>query len=182
MLIRVKWSELSFVSWACCHSSITWSRAAAERAMMSWKNHSGSCISKREQFTRISITLVLINRFMSSLVIWKVQSLLFPLLRESCEKILFRTSTAEQNASQVFCIKTFDTKQGLYQNFWYKTRNTRYLKITTSAYWFIFLNTTWWRFSVILVHFPQQEKILAPNHSIPARKAVLGALTQAGIR
>ena len=150
MLIRVKWSELSCVSWACYHISITWSRAAP---------HSGSAshdvLGKplRFLFTRISITLVLINRFKSSLVIWKVQSLLLLLLRESCDKLLCWTSTAEQNASQVFCIKTFDTKPGLYQNFWYKTRNTGYLKITTSAHWLIFLSTTGGRFSAILVHF-----------------------------
>ena len=62
ILIRVKWSELSFVSWACYHSSITRSWAAAEPAMVYCKNHSDSCISKREQFTRISVTLVLMNR------------------------------------------------------------------------------------------------------------------------
>ena len=69
MLIRVKWSELSFVSWACYHSSITRSWAAAEPAMVYCKNHSDSCISNREQFTRISITLIPMNRFMISLVI-----------------------------------------------------------------------------------------------------------------
>ena len=141
-----KFCELSLLPQQC----VTWSRAAAEPALA---NHSDSCISKREQFTRISITLVLINRFKNYLVIWKVQSLLFPLLRESCEKHLRWTTTAEQNASQVFCIKTFDTKPGLYQNFWYKTRNTRYLKITSSVYWFIFFNATQRTFSPKRIDF-----------------------------
>ena len=91
------------------------------------KKHSGSWISKREQFMRISITLVLINRLKSSLVIWKVQSLLFPLLRESREKLLSWTSTEELQSKthhrcfvsilllqNRVCIKTFDTKQEIH--------------------------------------------------------------------